>query len=462
MPYDSRGITPVKSSVGVDSVEGTTAKKAYNRVMADIAALYQQFDPGRPLEADETDLYVNWQAKAAPDDVKTLLVRSIAMSGDIPVTRLITGHRGSGKTTELKRVKQIFETDDRKVFVSFLEAQEWLNLQDVEAEDIALHMVRQLVADLSAAGCSLALAKVIQAFEEFKKVLQASVELSDFKFSAAGVGVGLKVKDVPGAQGKLRELLGKRLPTLHQLINEEILVEARKCLLQKGYQDILVIVDDLDKIPERQTTDRRVTNHVVMFIEQAASLRSLKCDVLLTVPIELAYSKRGQELGFIYGGDLHSLPVIPVASKNGDPYRPGLAALRTIVEDRAKKAGLSLAEIFRGDADLDRLCSVSGGHLRSLFILLRSSMEHCGSLPLTESAIELTIRKKAHETARPLKTADWKILRKVHKTKSSSDSELFFDLLRSLFIFSYTDEGGKIWYDWNPLLGLVTAKGAGS
>jgi hypothetical protein len=65
--------------------------------MADIAALYQQFDPGRPLEADETDLYVNWQAEVAPHDIKKLLVSSIANSGT-PVTRLFTGHRGSGKS----------------------------------------------------------------------------------------------------------------------------------------------------------------------------------------------------------------------------------------------------------------------------------------------------------------------------------------------------------------------------
>jgi hypothetical protein len=36
-----------------------------------LRALYGQFDPARPLEVEETDLYVNWQEDKAlaPDDI---------------------------------------------------------------------------------------------------------------------------------------------------------------------------------------------------------------------------------------------------------------------------------------------------------------------------------------------------------------------------------------------------------
>jgi hypothetical protein len=51
-----------------------------------LRALYGQFDPARPLEVEETDLYVNWQEQKAlaPDDIKKLLARGIARS-EIPV-----------------------------------------------------------------------------------------------------------------------------------------------------------------------------------------------------------------------------------------------------------------------------------------------------------------------------------------------------------------------------------------
>jgi hypothetical protein len=353
----------------------------------------------------------------------------------------------------LKRVKRLLEEGTPKVFVSFLPGQELLNLQDVAAEDIALQMVRQLVADLHTEGFNSASTRFGQAFAEFGDLLNTDVALKDIKISG-WLELGIALKEVPGERSKLRELLGKRLPTLYQLINQEILVRAKEWLKTRGYQDILLIVDDLDKIPQRQAAGRTVTNHEEVFLEQASSLRFLACDTLFTVPIELAYSRKGQELRSIYGGDLQTLPVIPVTGRNGKPNDKALGVLRRIVEDRARKAGYSLDQVFPSVTSLDRLCAVSGGHLRYLFLLLRGSMDRSDDLPLKDEVIERTMRGQANTIALPLRSRDWKVLRDVHQTKNSSDDDVFFGLLRDLFIFSYTDEREEVWYDWNPLLGL--------
>ena len=73
--------------------------------MSKRVAICQQFDSTRPLEADEENLYVDWQKNLGLDDVKIRLAQSIALSGTLLVCRLFTGHRGVGKTTELKRVR---------------------------------------------------------------------------------------------------------------------------------------------------------------------------------------------------------------------------------------------------------------------------------------------------------------------------------------------------------------------
>jgi len=79
--------------------------------MSDIADLYQQFNPMKPLTADDADraLYVDWQRelRGSDDDVKFRLARGIARSGGQAVTHLFTGPRGVGKTTELYRVKHL-------------------------------------------------------------------------------------------------------------------------------------------------------------------------------------------------------------------------------------------------------------------------------------------------------------------------------------------------------------------
>lgn len=139
-----------------------------------VAALYRELDPLRPLAAHEDALYVDWQHQLDPGvaDVKSRLVRTFVgnASPQRPITRLLTGHKGSGKTTELNRVASALRSGERgkKVFVSTLYAQRWLDIEDVQPEDLVLQLVRQLVADLQATGLDLG----AQRFRGFFKSLR--------------------------------------------------------------------------------------------------------------------------------------------------------------------------------------------------------------------------------------------------------------------------------------------------
>ncbi len=139
-----------------------------------VAALYRELDPLRPLAAHEDALYVDWQHQLDPGtaDVKSRLVRAFVRnaSPQRPITRLLTGHKGSGKTTELNRVASALRSGagGKKVFVSTLYAQRWLDIEDVQPEDLVLQIVRQLVADLQAAGMNLG----VQRFRGFFQSLR--------------------------------------------------------------------------------------------------------------------------------------------------------------------------------------------------------------------------------------------------------------------------------------------------
>ena len=221
--------------------------------MSQRAALYQQFDPTRPLEADEEQLYVDWQKELGLDDVKIRLAEGIALSGPLPVCRLFTGHRGVGKTTELKRVKRILEegAGDGKRFVCLLEAEQWMHLEHVTPTDIVFHMARQIVDDLKQAGFGFGVTKLTQFFAEIGEILSQDVELKGIKIPTGLGEFSLALKDNPVARGPLRKLLAGHLPNIFDLINTEILKEAREWLRKPahgGYEDILVIVDQLDRI----------------------------------------------------------------------------------------------------------------------------------------------------------------------------------------------------------------------
>lgn len=420
--------------------------------MVDFVKLNQAFEPSRALEAGSR-LYVDWQKDLSPDDVKILLTNSIARAGSVPVTRLFTGHRGTGKTTELQRVKRMLEA--RGFFVSMLEAEEWIDLQDVTATDIVYNISKQLVYDLNTAGFSFGLASFQQFFKEVWDLLNAEVEIKDLKLKAGETEIGLALREVPVARGRLRMLLEQRLPKIYDLINQVIIQQARQWLSEKkGLRDLVVLVDQLDRIPWKHLPSG-ATNHEALFLDNAGPLRFLACHVLYVIPIELAFSHRREALKLAYGSEILSLPVIPVVHRDGTDNEEAIARLGEVVDLRAREAEVRRLDLFEDPALLTRLCHCSGGHLRSLMILIRSALDRCDQLPLTTQIVERTLAVHASGLAKPLSREEKDALNEVHRTRAAMDdtSAVWLRLLRDQFVLEYQDRDGSVWYDRNPLLG---------
>ncbi len=79
------------------------------------------------------------------------------------------------------------------------------------------------------------------------------MELEDLKLKADPFEIGVAIKQVPGARAKLRKHLEDRLPRIYDLVNSGILQPAREVSRGGGYEDILIIVDQLDRIPQKAT-----------------------------------------------------------------------------------------------------------------------------------------------------------------------------------------------------------------
>lgn len=420
-----------------------------------ITALYQQFDPLRPLPATETDLYVDWQREMMEsDDVKRRLVKSISRSGGAPVARLFTGHRGTGKTTELYRVKQMLEegaVGRPRVFVSFLECEPWMDLNDVGPQDLILQMVRQLVEDLKVAGYGFGWDKIRHFFAEIGEILKTDVQLKDLNIEAGPLEIGMAIKDVPGARAALRRLLEDRLPRIYDLVNGEIIKPAREYLREKhNYSDLLIIVDQLDRIPQKQLNEQGLTNHEQLFLNSSGVLRALQCDVLYTIPIELAYSYCHGRLVDVYGGEILTLPMIDVTNPKG------LEMMRDIALRRIRAGGVDAGEMFSPEDQLDRLCRLSGGHPRSLFALIRAALDRTDHLPLTEPVITRSIRMQASDFGKSLSAEQWDALKRVHENRqglqADAERQQWMTFLRERYVYAYYDVEKGPWYDWNPLL----------
>ncbi|MGH3932790.1 MAG: hypothetical protein ACRDTF_22770 [Pseudonocardiaceae bacterium] len=424
-----------------------------------LTRLSEQFDPLRPLEAGETDLYVDWQNQLdIADDVKVRLANSISRSL-VPVTRLFTGHRGAGKTTELNRVRQRLQdgVGGRKVFVSMLFAERWVHLDDVQPEDLVFQIVRQLVTDLERAGFTFAEKSFRKALGGLRDFLRGKFVLDSAEVGIDPLKVSLRFEAFPTARQEFRQLLQGLLPTIYDLTNTEILRQARVWLAQPehgGYADIAIIVDQLDRIPRKPING--YTNHENLFLDHAGALRALNCDVLYTIPIELAYSRAYARLQDAYGSEILALPAVPVSTRGGAEFPPGVEVLREIVRRRADKAGVGLGDVFAEPDLLDDVLRRSGGHIRGLFVMLQSILDRTEELPISRAITRRGLRRAAADLAVPLRTPDWELLAQVHESrdKVGTDHGVWNELLRDRFVLAYEDEDGH-WYDRHPLLELV-------
>lgn len=434
--------------------------------MEAIVELYRELDPLRPLPAEDDALYVDWQKRlgAGGGDVRARLSRGFLRNASPQhwITRLLTGHRGSGKTTELNRVRKQLEegSDGKRVFVSMLFAQDWLDLEDVQPEDLVLQIVRQLVADLRAAGLELG----EQQFRRFFGTLvdrakglrleSAELGLDPLKFSFA-------LKDFPTARREFRELLRGQLPTVFDLVNRELLPAAREQLKSRGFDDLVLIVDDLDKIPQKILADHGLTNHENLFLDNAGQIRAINASVLLTIPIELAYSPAQGRLRDDYGGSIATVPLVSIRDFAGNRIEEGEQALIEIVGRRAAKAfgeevaeaAQSAARIFADHELLVQVIQLCGGHVRGLLVMLTELLDWVDELPIGHETVERYVPRAAKDLARGLLPSDQQILDHVRETGQAFESTRFFDLLRNQYIYAYeagTDE--EYWYGLNPLL----------
>ena len=419
-----------------------------------MAPLYQAFNPLRPLRADETDLYVDWQAELPEaDDIKPQLVSSIQLEEGAAI-RLVTGHRGGGKTTELYRVSDRLLRGDRAAprFVSFLRASSWLDMDTVTASQVVFQLVRQLVADLAGLGYDAPREALgpwwRQLWEDFRRIRPDGVDLG-----LDPLKVTLTLADLPTGRREFDELLGARLPTLFDLVNQRILGPATQWLArERGFHGIVLIADELDRIPQTLGTEHGLTNQEQLFLGTAGTLRALDCSIVYTLPIELAYSGSRLRLEAEYGTTIHLLPTIPACTRAG-VEGPGVEALRSMVAHRAERGGLPLSGLIADEALLHEMLLLSGGYPRELLSLFRSVVGRAAVVPVAAAFARRGMRRARPNAPHTGQTAeDRRLLHKVHRTKGRAGSDEWWNAaLRDRWVFPYEDEAG-FWFDRNPAL----------
>ncbi len=149
--------------------------------------------------------------------------------------------------------------------------------------------------------------------------------------------------------------------------------------------------------------------------------------------------------------------MVPVQWPDGSVHLEGMALMQQMVLARAfpdftpEERLNKITEIFDGAASLERLCKMSGGHVRDVLRLLNTWIMEEMKLPLTRETLEQVIRSRRNEMTMPISDDEWQLLRHVKERKKVSDDHGYQKLIRSRFVFEYRD-GGESWFDVNPVL----------
>ncbi len=421
--------------------------------MTILSEIYNAFDPA-PLPAN-SKLYVDCKAVRGGSDVLVELGKTIRFS-DRPTCQLYTGHRGGGKSTELLRLKQDLEKKGCTV-VYFSAEDEDVNPEDVEYTDILLACTRHLLEQVKQADPKPVLSWLRERGQTLKEVLLTDIGLADLKAEVgvkefAKITAGIRTQ--PTQRAKLRELLNPYTEKLVQALNEFIADAKRK--LPQDQQRLVVIADGLEKVT-LATKEGGRTNHDEIFIDRAEQLKGLDCDVIYTVPISLVLSNRVSDLVEIYGCIPHVLPMVMTETRQNKPNPEGIEILQSIVGSRMEliegAKGLTLeTQVFDSPETLERLCLMSGGHVRNLVLLVQTAIKYNEDerLPIRANALEQAIRQLRKTYRDTVNEDQWSLLAAVYRSKQISNDDAHRSLLFSRCLLEYQDDG--VWFDVHPVL----------
>lgn len=417
-----------------------------------VAEAFNEVNPDVALPPDD-DRHVNFTRWRGEDPigprVGTRIERANAAAKPRYIKQLVAGHRGSGKTTELFRLKERLEKKD--FVVLYFDAADDLYMENVDYADVLIATISQVVQkaaehDLYVPEPRLTRlrAKVEPIVEEVVTETTTTSEAEAGAEAKTGVfgfgGLFAKIRAATKNDETKREAIRaevQRSPTLFLEDLNDIIDNLQGQIESRGKAGLVVIVDSLDRIVPNPTSGGRTT-HSEIFVTHAEQLKAPRCHMVFTVPISLTVD---QNLGTHYPLEPVLQPMVRVREKDGTECA---GAIDDMVDAVGRRVALDL---FEDRADVRRMCLFSGGHIRDLMHLLTKATDYAEDRFTTES-VGRAERSLTRDYDRLVRDADLPKLVQVHRDKRLPTDEDFALLPYHLIVLTY--QNGEDWADIHP------------
>ena len=427
----------------------------------DLPKFYKACNPSKTLNIqnpEDRKYYIDFSSVRGARIIEQIERTITDLSPDEPTCQLFTGHIGCGKSTELLRLKYFLE--EQNFHVVYFEATEDIDIGNVDISDILLSITRHVIESLEKLGIKFQPNYFQRIFQDIQRILTTEVDITDVEFSVGIATITTQIKGSSNERNKLRSILEPRTASLIDSINGEILEPAIDRLAAQGRKGLVIIVDNLDRI-DNTIKPSGSSQPEYLFVDRGEQLRRLKCHVVYSIPLILTFANQLLPLQERFGSYIKVLPMVKVKTRDGQLFEEGINLLRQMMLARAfpdleEQERLNLVTaVFDSPETLDRLCLISGGHVRNLLVILYSCLQQKNP-PISRKCLEGVIRRQRNMLRRAITFDEWNLLAEVKQNPWISGEEEYQTLISSLFVFEYEeddeDEEGT-WFDVNPILG---------
>ncbi|WP_155300810.1 hypothetical protein [Deinococcus kurensis] len=391
-------------------------------------------DPQKPLdvsEPTERTLFVDRNSNAI-DTVTALL----HVGEEVKV--LFSGHRGTGKSTELSRLA----TDLNTHWVIRFSVREKLDVPDLNYLDIVIAVALQLLHKADQDKLSLP-SHLERRIEQLGKDITREIENSEGWGVTVKGGLAEKFFNLFSLEGRLnreavtrlkvRENVGPRLSEVSTLIGE-LALEIQRLTGRIP----LVICEDIDKADTEKA--------VLLFAGHGSTLNDLPVSIVYTFPIALQNHQKAAQILATFSEKV-TLPNFKLFNQDRTPCLENWARMGQLLD-------LRVDPTLSTPAARQALIQASGGIPRSLMRLARDAFIQATIRKVSvmdELDAESAIRKERRNFQRILSREQLEELAAINTTQQIDTGQaLHLELLDNLSVLEY--ENGSVWYGVNPVV----------
>lgn len=410
-----------------------------------------------PLEPDDPRYVpIHSGPSASSADPVERLARAIRWN-PLETVQLFGGFRGTGKSTELRRLRRDLAKDPRFKVV-LCDMKQYINLSTpIDVSDFLISVAGALgdalADDGDLLGENVGARSYWQRGIDFltRTQVQLGEALPGLQGGVGPISLKLGLKQDPSFREVLQDRMKGHLSALVDDVRE-FMCDCVAALRRKHGEDtqLVVLFDSIEQIRGTTVNEGRVFESIeTLFAGHPDKLRFPAMHVVYTVPPWLKIRVPG--VPHLYDGG-YLLPCVKVRERDGTSHGAGLDVLREIVGRRG-----DWRQLFASTQDIDHVIQSTGGYLRDLFRVVQRVLMAAAELeitPIGRATIDAELAALRSEYL-PISHFDAKWLSRVAHTHDAQlptheklpDLSRYFDT-HLLLCYRNGDE----WYDIHPLI----------